>query len=283
MRNSFIAQATKSVYSDVVNSNKQPVYMEFPGRFSSLSEPGHLECKLTNRWSYSPVNTNGHQPLSSGELRYVENYNPSSVPERLMDLTEQSTEGSETLLSTDIVSEKFIPTPGSVNVDSESLGSTKASTSDLIAGINESFNASISKGENALQSSLDAATSLVRSVIENATKSVDNALSEAVSAVDQTGELANKKLISFSSNLNGVTSKAPAIAIDLLRRTIVAVESSLTSGASYVVYLYGLAKELLPPGIKGAVNLYEAKAAEILRPIGSSSQEVRFSGLINSC
>lgn len=268
MKNSFVAQATNSVYSDVVNSIEQPVYIEFPSRFSS------------DTWSYSPLTTNGHS--LSGELTFVENYNLPSVPERLVDLTEQSTEKSETLLSTDIVSEKIISTPGSINVDNESLGSTKTSITDLFAGINESFSASINKGENALQSSLDSATSLVRSVVENATKSADDALNGALSVVDQAGESANGKLTSFSSNINGVTSKAPAFAIDVLRRTIIAVESSLTSGASYVVYLYGSAKEILPPGIKDVVNTSEAKATEILRPIGSVSQEVTVSGLLNS-
>ncbi|KAF7837021.1 calcium sensing receptor, chloroplastic isoform X1 [Senna tora] len=275
-RNSYMAQATKSAYYSVVNSNEQSVYMELPRRFAPVNEAGHLECNFTDTLSYSPVTSNGHHSLSSVDLRYVENYDSSSVPERLMDLTEQSTGGSETLLSTDVVSDsdKFISTPGSINVDNESLGSTKASISDLLAGINESFNASINDGENSLQSSFDSATSFVRSIIENATRSVDNAFSEAQSAVDQTGELANKKFTIFSNDLAGITSKAPAIAIDVLRRTIIAVESSLTSGASYVVYLYGSAKELFPPGIRDAVNSYEAKATEILRPIGSASQEI---------
>lgn len=279
-RNTFIAQATKSVYSSVVDSNEQLVYMEFPSRFSSPNEPGHVECKFTNTLCDSPATAIQHPSLGSEELRYVENYNPSSVPERLMNLTEKSTKGSETLLSTDIASEKFIPTPESVTMDNDSLGNINASIGDLFSGINESFNASINKGENALQSSLDTVTSLMRSIVENATKSADNAFSEAISAVDQTGESANKKLTSFSSDLNGITSKAPAIAIDVLRRTIIAAESSLTSGASYVVSLYGSAKDLLPVGIREAVNSYEAKATEILRPIGSASQEVTFGGLL---
>lgn len=280
LRNPFIAQATKSVYSSIANSTEQSVYVEFPGRFSSPNEPGHLECKFTNAWTCSPVAASGHHSLTNGELRYVESYDSSSVPERLVDLNEQSTEGSDTLLSTDIVPEKLIPPPEPITVDNESLGSTKASIGDIFSGISKSFNSTINEAEKALQSSLDTATSLKRSVIENATKSVDNVFGEALSSVNQTGELANKKLSSFSSNLSGIASKVPAFAVDVLRSTIIAIESSLISGASYVVYLYGSAKELLPVGIRDAVNVYESKASQILRPIGSASQEVTIGGLI---
>ncbi|KAG4931181.1 hypothetical protein JHK86_048142 [Glycine max] len=68
--------------------------------------------------------------------------------------------------------ENFAPSPTSINVDNESLVSTKASVGDLVAGINESFSASINKGENALRSSLDTTTSFVDSIVKTATKSV---------------------------------------------------------------------------------------------------------------
>ncbi|TKY47828.1 Calcium sensing receptor [Spatholobus suberectus] len=263
LRKSFTVQATKTVL----------------GSFSSPSEPGYL----TSTWGYSPLTTDGHHPLSNGDVRHMESYHLSTVPDEFVDFAEQSTEVSYTLVaptqpealsSTDILPEKFAPSPSSVNVDNESLASTKASVGDFFDGINESFNASINKGENALQGSLDTVTSFIDSIVKTATKSVDNAFSKAFSAVDQTGELANKKFTSFSSELSGVTNKAPAVATDVLRRTIVVVESSLTSGASYVVYLYGSAKELLPAGIRDTVNVYEDKATEILRPVGSATQRI---------
>jgi hypothetical protein len=52
------------------------------------------------------------------------------------------------------------------------------------------------------------------------------------------------------------------------------VESSLSKGASYVVYLYGSAKEVLPAEIRDSVNVYEGKATQILRPVGSATQQV---------
>ena len=273
LRNPYIAQASKSVYTSVGNSTEQAVNVGFPGRFSSSNELGHLECKFTNAWNCSPVAASGHHSLTSGELVYVENYDSSSLPERLMDLTEQSVEGSDSLLNSEIVQEKLIPTPESIIVDNESLGRAKESIGDTFSGISKSFSASINEGENVLQSSIERVTSLTRSVIENATKSVDNAFGEAFSSVNQTGELANKKLNSFSS-------KVPTFDIDVLRSTIIAIESSLISGVSYVVYLYGSAKELLPVGIRDSVNAYESTTSQILSPIGSASQKVTFDGTI---
>lgn len=256
LRNSLTAKATKIVSAS----------------FSNPIEPGYL--------------VNGHYSLSNGELRYIdERYSLSTVPEELVDFAKQSSEGSDALVapgqpealsSTDITSGMLESRPSLIEGDNESLASTKASVGDLFTGINESFNASVSKGEDAFRSSLDTANSFIDSVIKNATTSADNAFSKAFSAADQTGELANKKITSFPSELSGVTSKAPALATDALRRTIVAVESSLTSGASYVVYLYGSAKELLPGEIRDIINVYENKAKEILRPAGSATQKVKY-------
>ncbi|MED6211977.1 hypothetical protein PIB30_078686 [Stylosanthes scabra] len=237
-KNSFAVQATKTG----------------SGFFISPSEPGYL----TNTWGYL-----------------------STVPEDVVDFAEQSAEGSntltvpvqpETLSSTDVIPDNFTSTsgPDSYNVDNESVASAKASVGDLVAGINGSIN----KGETALRNSLDTVTSFIDSIVKNATSSADNAFSKAFSSVDKTGELTKQKITGFSSELSGITNKVPAVVVDVLRRTIIAVESSLVSGASYTVYLYGSAKELLPPGIRDTVNVYEDKTADILRPIGPASQQV---------
>lgn len=226
-----------------------------------------------------------NSPLSAGEFRY----SLSTAPEELVDFAKQSTEGSDALVapavqpeailsSTDTTSGKFESVSNLVEGGNESLAAaTKASATEVFAGINETFSDSINKGENALRSSVDSATSFIDSVVKNATTSADNAFSKVFSAADQTGELANKKITSFSSEIDGVTSKAPGLVIDVLRRTVVAVESSLSSGASYVVYLYGSAKEFLPAEIRDTVNIYEDKAAQVLRPVGSATQQVTYS------
>ncbi|XP_020976114.1 uncharacterized protein LOC107638441 isoform X2 [Arachis ipaensis] len=265
LKNSFAVQSTKIV----------------SGSFISPSEPGYL----TNTWGYSSVTTDGHHSLSNGEFRHIESYNLSTVAEDVVDFAEQSTEGSstlavpvqpETLSSTDVIQENFTSTsvPDSYNVDNESVASAKASVGDLVAGINDSINGSVNKGEAALRNSLDTVTSFIDSIVKNATTSADNAISKAFSSVDKTGELTKNKITGISSELSGITSKVPVVVVDVLRRTIVAVESSLVSGASYAVYLYGSAKELLPPGIRDTVNVYEDKAAKLLRPIGPASQQI---------
>jgi hypothetical protein len=40
--------------------------------------------------------------------------------------------------------------------------------------------------------------------------------------------------------------------------------------------LYGSAKEVLPAEIRDSVNVYEGKATQILRPVGSATQQVMY-------
>lgn len=267
-----------------------PIRKDFETR-GLVEENVHLALhygtpSLRNLFTTQAINTVSawdNSSLSTGEFRY----SLSTLPDELVDFAKQSTEGSDAfvppavqpeaiLLTTDTTSGKFESVSNLVEGGNESLAATKASAGEVFAGINETFNDSINKGENALRSSVDTATSFIDSVVKNATTSADNAFSKVFSAADQTGELANKKITSFSSEIDGVTSKAPGLVIDVLRRTVVAVESSLSSGASYVVYLYGSAKEFLPAEIRDTVNIYEDKAAQVLRPVGSATQQVTY-------
>ncbi|KAL9377954.1 hypothetical protein Peur_029289 [Populus x canadensis] len=91
---------------------------------------------------------------------------------------------------------------------------------------------------------------------EGALEAVNGALSKVFSTFDQTGELVGDRLTSFSSGLREATQKATSTSVDVLRVAIVPVEESLAKGASFVVYFYGLAKDLLPPEIRGALNLF---------------------------
>ena len=123
-----------------------------------------------------------------------------------------------------------------------------------------------------MQSSLDTITSSIKSIKEGASEEVDGVLSKVFSTFDQTGELVGNRLTSFSSGLREAIKKATGISVDVLRGAIVAVEESIAKGASFVVYSYGSAKNLLPPEITGALNLPEERVTEILRPIGSTFQ-----------
>ncbi|KAJ7980631.1 Calcium sensing receptor, chloroplastic [Quillaja saponaria] len=279
LRNSFKTQATKSIYSSFVESTEQSVSTDYLGSYSSK----YLKFNFTNPWSSSSPTIIELNHVGIGERKHVEYSNTSAIEEGVMDFTERSNEKAsilrgqvqpETISSNDITLESSTSVPPSLNLENESLVSTKESISDIFSGINDTLNASITKGENYLRSSLDTATSSIRSVIEGATKSADNAFREALTSIEGTGKLASDKLTNFSSEFNNVTSKATDAAINLLRHTIVAVESSLTSGVSFIIYSYGSVKELLPTEIRDAVNLYEDKATEILRPVGTASREV---------
>ena len=127
-----------------------------------------------------------------------------------------------------------------------------------------------------MQSSLDTITSSIISIKEGASEAVDGAMSKVFSTFDQIGELASNRLTSFSSGLREATKKATGISVDVLRGAIIAVEESIAKGASFVVYSYGSAKDLLPPKITGALNLPEERATEILRPIGTTFQQVHY-------
>ena len=98
-----------------------------------------------------------------------------------------------------------------------------------------------------MQSSLDTISSSIISIKEGASEAVDGAMSKGFSTFDQIGELASNRLTSFSSGLREATKKATGISVDVLRGAIVAVEESIAKGASFVVYSYGPAKNLLPP------------------------------------
>jgi hypothetical protein len=76
--------------------------------------------------------------------------------------------------------------------------------------------------------------------------------------------------------LREATQKATGTSVDVLRVAIVAVEESIAKGASFVVYSYGPANDLLPPEIRGALNLSEERATKILRPIGATFQQVYY-------
>ena len=127
-----------------------------------------------------------------------------------------------------------------------------------------------------MQSLLDTIASSITSIKEGASEAVDGALSKVFSSFDQTGELVGDRLTSFSSGLREATQKATGTSVDVLRVAIAVVEESIAKGASFVVYSYGPTKDLLPPKIRGALNLSEERVTQILRPIGATFQQVHY-------
>jgi hypothetical protein len=216
-----------------------------------------------------------HTLWEGGKLKFLESYNISDVEEGPLNSADQFADNTDSLIrlvepeitsTIDITPENPSLGSDSLEMDNDSLSSAKAGFDDFLGEVRDSINTSINKGGNVVQSSLDTITS----------EAVDGALSKVFSTFDETGELAGDRLTSFSSGLREATQKATGTYVDVLRVAIVAVEESIAKGASFVVYSYGSAKDLLPPEIRGALNQSEERVTEILRPIGVTFQLVHY-------
>nr|CAN67532.1 hypothetical protein VITISV_019583 [Vitis vinifera] len=259
---SLKAQVSKLSNSSFVDSIEKSSSTEPTSIFSCPNVFDGLECRSTDK--------------------FVDSSGLSGTEEKLVDYMDQLTENAnilsgapnlETISTTDIIPNNPNSVSDSFGMDNGSLSSLKTNAGDLFSGINESIGSSVDKGQSAVKTSLDTITSSITSAINSATDAVDTAVSKVFSSVDQAGELANDRVVSFSNDLKEATSKVGATAIDVLRHGIVLVEDSLANGASFAAYSYGSAKELLPTEIRNVVNLSEEKVLEILRPAGAALQQ----------
>ncbi|KAL9432021.1 hypothetical protein AB3S75_027100 [Citrus x aurantiifolia] len=233
--------------------------------------------------SFVENTANEMNPMGSGELKYIEDSSVPAVEEGLVDFADRMTENADklmapverkTTLAIELTPENPTTTFDSLGMDNSSISNIKSSFDDFLAGVNDSFSSSMIKGENAVKSSLDTITSSLTSIKKSTSEAVDNVVSRVFSSIDQTGGSAGSKLTNFSTDLKEASSKATVAAVDVLRNTIVALEESITNGASFVVYYYGTTKESLPPEIRDALNLYEDRAVKLWRPVGSALQQV---------
>ncbi|KAJ6855734.1 hypothetical protein NC651_040390 [Populus alba x Populus x berolinensis] len=141
----------------------------------------------------------------------------------------------------------------------------------------ESYN--ISNVEEGLVNSADQfaenTDGLIRLVEPEITSTID-IIPENPCLGSDTLEMDNDSLSSAKAGFDEFEAikKATGIYVDVLRGAIVVVEESIAKGASFVVYSYGSAKDLLPPEITGALNLPQERVTEILRPIGATFQQV---------
>ncbi|TXG72684.1 hypothetical protein EZV62_001263 [Acer yangbiense] len=277
-KNSFKIQATKSLYSSSVGNTQSVV-----SSYSCPNELDDVKCKLSNVWTSSDLVINKAHPMGSEELKYVDNSSISAMEEGLTNFPDQMTENANNLMGTvepetaspvELIPENSTSVSDSLNLSNNSLSNVKSSFDDFSSGVSGSFSSTINKGENAVKSSLDTITSSITSITKSASEAVDNVVSRVFSTVDQTGELVGDKFTSFSSDLKETSNRATVVAVDVLRRTIVALEDSITNGVSFVVYSYRNTKELLPPEIRDALNLSEERAIIILKPVGSAFQQV---------
>ncbi|TQD80192.1 hypothetical protein C1H46_034246 [Malus baccata] len=277
------AHATKSLYPNFVKSAEQSVSVDFVNRSSCSNESDHLKCKYSDMWSSSTRTMYEQHPPGRVELKFVDTSSLLTPDEGLVDFTNPSTE-NESILSAPIEPESISATdltPGnptsvsdSLDMDSDKLSSVKTSIEDFFDGVSKSFSASVDKGEYTVKTSLDTIASSITTVVKSATEAVDNTVGGLFSTVDQVGQYGGSKTTNLSSDFKEATSKGIVFAIDVLRRSIVVVEDSLSNGASLAVSSYQSAKDFLPPDISDALNLSEKRFVELLGPAKTAFQQV---------
>lgn len=268
--------AVKSLYSNFVKGAEKSVSANLVNEHSCQNGSDYL--KYSYMWSSSTGDVYENPPMGSFELKYIENSDLPATENGLVDqlngnenvLSESAQ--PETITSIDLSSFDLTPEPSTSGAPSVSLD--VKGFEEFVAGVSQSFNESVGKADNALKSTLETINSSISSIIKSANDAVDGAVGKAFSSFDRTGELAGNRLTDFSIGLKETTSTAAVVAIDLLRRTIVAVEDALANGTSFVLYSYQSAKGSFPPEIRDALNLSEEKATEILGPTKIAFQKV---------
>ena len=300
-RDASRTHAAKSLYSSFVKGTDTSVSANFVNEHSCQNGSDYLDrCENSHMWSSSTGEMYRNHPMRSVELKYVQDSDLSPTDTGFVDFSNQLNENADvlsesvkpqTITSIDLAPEavkpeavapiditpepSISPTPSvSLDVDGDALSDAKSSFEEFVSGVSNSFNDSVNKGENAVKGSIETITSSIQSIVKSVNEAVDGAVGKTFSTVDRTGELAGNKVANFSSDLKETASKAADLAVDILRRTIVAVEDSLANGGSFVSYSYQSAKQSLPPEIRDTLNLSEEKANEILSPAKIVSQKV---------
>jgi hypothetical protein len=77
-----------------------------------------------------------------------------------------------------------------------------------------------------------------------------------------------------ATDVSGAVAGAGVVAVDVLRKVVVAAEDSLGSAATFVATSYGTAKSSLPPDVRDLLSSSEEKVALVSRPIGNALQQV---------
>ncbi|KAL6840045.1 hypothetical protein ACP4OV_029855 [Aristida adscensionis] len=105
-------------------------------------------------------------------------------------------------------------------------------------------------------------------------KTLRGAIGGLKASANATKSQATGGVTDASGALQQKVAGAGTVAVDVLRKAIVAAEDSLGSAATFVVYSYGSAKSSLPPNVRDLLSSSEEKASQVLRPIGNALQQV---------
>uniref|UniRef100_A0A0D9V8Y9 Rhodanese domain-containing protein n=1 Tax=Leersia perrieri TaxID=77586 RepID=A0A0D9V8Y9_9ORYZ len=143
-----------------------------------------------------------------------------------------------------------------------------------IARLIDSASKKIFQAEDALTEGYDKLRLSAYEALGAWRKTVDGAVGGLTASVDGAKRQAAGGVTDASGALQGKVAGAGAVAVDVIRKAIVAAEGSIGSAAASVGYYYGTAKSSLPPNVKDLVNSSEEKASLVLKPIGGALQQV---------
>ncbi|XP_041995126.1 uncharacterized protein LOC121745332 isoform X1 [Salvia splendens] len=129
----------------------------------------------------------------------------------------------------------------------------------------------VEAGEDVINNSIETVTSSFNAALTSASEAAESVIKDINTFLDQTGESAGNRLSGVSSGLKEGSGAAASVALDVLRRIVVAVEDLLTKNVGYA---YDSAKGFLPQDYQDVVRSGEGRVAEVLTPIGAALQQV---------
>ncbi|KAI3988138.1 hypothetical protein MKX01_011927 [Papaver californicum] len=262
-------QATKFIYTSVVEGSEISGSSDVTNSPSYLNEPNNLEPEFSNNLNDSVGANDGSIPLGSGgELNFADDASMSTLTDQLSYDTNE--------LSKSSASQPTVPWDDAMGVSEnplvmvdDAITKLKTTIEEFVSSVNASINASVGKGESAVKSTLDSITAS----LTDTTKSINEAIG---SSVNQAEKVAGNGATGFSDDFKEATGNASTVAFNVLRKTIVGAEDLLAGGTSYAVYSYSYAKELLPPEAQNVLNKTEIKAVGFLTPVKTALDQVYF-------
>jgi len=144
---------------------------------------------------------------------------------------------------------------------------------DSVARLVDKLGKQVFQAEDALTEAYDKLRLSAYDALGTWRKTVRDAIGGLKGSVDASRDKAAGGVTDASGALQEKVAGAGAVAVDVLRKAIVAAEDSLGSAATFLVYSYRSAKESLPPNVRDLLSTSEEKASQVLRPIGNALQQ----------
>ncbi|RLN05492.1 uncharacterized protein C2845_PM13G16070 [Panicum miliaceum] len=145
---------------------------------------------------------------------------------------------------------------------------------DSVARLIDKLGKQVFQAEDALTEAYDKLRLSAYDALGTWRKTVRDAIGGLTASIDASKEQAAGGVTDASGALQEKVAGAGAVAVDVVRKAIVAAENSLGSAATFVLSSYESAKESLPPNVRDLLSTSEEKASLVLRPIGNALQQV---------